>query len=207
MQEQGQTESIEQIIDHIVRFEETIQNKRFDEAATKQFIVLPILRALGWDDRNLETLEVFPETLTSPESDTKTKVDYALRDEGRELVFIECKRWGEELEKHREQLARYIFQKGVDLGVLTNGNTWDFYYAYKTEVPWGDRKFCTIKLNDQKSAVTHFRKFLSKLNVTNGEAKAMAENLVQPPSERVDISKLTHPPSVTEGLKPQPKTK
>ena len=207
MQEQNQAENIEHIIAHIVEFAETIGDRKFDEAATKQFIVLPILRSLGWDDRNLETLEVFPETRTSPESDTRTRVDYALRHEGRELVFIECKRWGEDLEKHREQLARYIFQKGVDLGVLTNGNTWDFYYAYKTDVPWDDRKFCTIKLNNQKDAVTHFQRFLSKRNVTNGKAKAAAEERVQPSSERADLSKPTYPPSLTEGLKPQPKTK
>ena len=107
MLEQSNTENLEEIIAHIVKFTRTIEDRNFDETATRQFVVLPILRALGWDDRNLETLEVFPESPTDLENNKKTKVDYALRHDGRTLVLIECKRWSENLEKreHHEQLA------------------------------------------------------------------------------------------------------
>ena len=88
MREQSNPGNLRQIIAHIVEFIETIKRKDFDEAATKQFVVLPILRALGWDDRNLETLEVFPENRTE-----NGRVDYALQHQVRPLVFIECKRW------------------------------------------------------------------------------------------------------------------
>lgn len=180
MLEQNNPENLKQIIDHIVEFTKTIEHYNFDETTTKQFVVLPILRALGWDDRNLETLEVLPESRTDPENDRQTKVDYALRHEGKVLVFIECKRWSEDIEKpgHPEQLAGYIFQRGVDIGVLTNGKTWHFYFAYKTHVPWRNRKFCSIELNNQQETVANFQKYLSKVKVIDGSAKAEAEKNV-----------------------------
>lgn len=124
MSEQNNPKNLKEIIDHIIKSTQTIIDRDFDETATKQFVVLPILRALGWDDSNLETLEVLPEIPTDPESGKQIKVDYALQHEGKVLVMIECKRWRENLEKseHHEQLAGYIFQRGVDIGVLTNGN-------------------------------------------------------------------------------------
>ena len=72
---------------------------------------------------------------------SKLITPYSVRKED-PLVLIECKRWREDLEKpeHHEQLAGYIFQKGVDLGILTNGKTWYFYLAYKTGVSWRDRQ-------------------------------------------------------------------
>ena len=204
MLEQSNTESLEQIIAHIVKFTRTIEDYNFDETATRQFVVLPVLRALGWDDRNLETLEVFPESPTDLENNKQTKVDYALRHDGRSLVFIECKRWSENLEKpkHHEQLARYIFQKGVDLGVLTNGKTWSFYLAYKTDVPWGNRKFCSIELSEQKDAIVDFQKYLSKPNVINESAKAEAKKMVQTDAERANIQ-VKDRTSSAEDLEPR----
>lgn len=205
MLEQSNTESLEQIIAHIVKFTETIEHHDFDETRTKQFVVLPVLRALGWDDRNLETLEVFPESRTDPENGRQTKVDYALRYEGRVLVLIECKRWREDIEKseYHEQLAGYIFQRGVDLGVLTNGKTWHFYFAYKTDVLWRDRKFCSIELIKQEDAVSSFQKYLSKPSVTNENAKAEAEKMVQTYAERANIQMKDHTPASAEDLEPR----
>ena len=193
MQEQDNAEKLIQTISDIVKFTGKITDMDFDEAATKQYVVLPILRALGWDDRNLETLEVFPETRTNPEGD-QTKVDYALQHERRILVLIECKRWREDIEKaeHYEQLAGYIFQKGVDLGVLTNGKTWHFYFAYKTHVPWRNRKFCSIELDNRQDAIANFQKYLSKSKVIDGSAKAEAEKIV---AERTGIQWDPKPPS------------
>lgn len=197
MLEQNNPKNPKDIIDYIVTFTQIIEDQDFDETATKQFVVLPILRSLGWDDRNLETLEVLPEIRTDPEG-KQNKVDYALRHEGKVLVLIECKRWREKLEKseHHEQLARYIFQKGVDIGVLTNGKTWHFYFAYKTHVPWKNREFCFIELNIQQETVANFQKYLSKDKVIDGSAKAEAEKIVTERSEHSDIQLDPEPPSL-----------
>ena len=200
MLEQNNPENLKQIIDYIVKFTHIIEDQNFDETATKQFVVLPILRALGWDDGNLETLEVLPETPTDPKNRKKNKVDYALQHEKKALVLIECKRWSENLEKpdHHEQLAGYIFQRGVDIGILTNGKTWHFYFAYKTHVPWRNRKFCFIELNNQQETVANFQKYLSKVKVIDGSAKAEAEKIV---SENLDIQWDPEPPSPEDSEK------
>jgi predicted type IV restriction endonuclease len=88
----------------------------FDESATKQGIILRILSFLGWNIFNIE--EVYPEYSVG-----EKKVDYALRYNNSNKVFIEVKKIGEELDKHQEQLLNYAFQEGVKLAVLTNGIT------------------------------------------------------------------------------------
>ncbi len=69
---------------------EKLQN----EAQTKQAVILPILRCLGWDDTNPD--ECFPE-YPIPDS-TSERVDYALcqtdTDCPSPLIFIEAKSLG-----------------------------------------------------------------------------------------------------------------
>ena len=56
MPEQNNAENLKQTISYILQFIANVEREDFGEAAIKQFIVLPILRALEWDDRNLDTL-------------------------------------------------------------------------------------------------------------------------------------------------------
>ena len=193
MQEQDNAEKLTQTISDIVKFTGKIRDMDFDEAATKQFVVLPILTALGWNYANLDTLEVFPEFRVGDGD----KVDYALQDEGKPLVFVECKRWSAsiEVEGPQDQIARYIFQEGVDLGVITNGRRWDFYFAYKTHVPWRNRRFCAIELDNQQEAIANFQKYLSKSKVIDGSAKADAEKII---AKRTGIQWDPKPPSSEE---------
>lgn len=189
MQEQDNAEKLTQTISYIVKFMGKIRDKDFDEAATKQFVILPILRVLGWNYTNIDTLEVFPEFRTE-----KGSVDYALQNEGKPLVFVECKRWRASIkaEEPQDQISRYIFQEGVDLGITTNGREWDFYFAYKTHVPWRNRRFCSIELDNQQEAIANFQKYLSKSKIIDGSAKAEAEKVV---AERTGIQWDPKPPS------------
>ena len=176
---------LRQIISDILLCGNTIEKYQFDETATKQYIVLPILRALNWQDSNLYTLEVFPEKKVGT-----GKVDYALQQDNNAFVFIECKRWGTNIEKHQEQICLYAFMAGVDIAVITNGKIWDFYLPAKTtlpgriNVPWQDRIFCSINLEVQQEAISDFQKYLAKSNVEQGKAKVEAEEAFQP--QRVD---------------------
>ena len=143
----------------------------FDEAATKQAVILRILKALDWDPFNID--EVYPEYSVG-----NKKVDYALRHNGRNKVFIEVKKVIEDLEKHQEQLLNYSFQEGVKLAILTNGISWWFYLPLR-EGSWEQRKFYTIEIYDQESEeiVKKFEEFLSKENVISDRAIDNAENL------------------------------
>lgn len=135
-----------------------------DEAATKQAIILKILSILGWNPFNVS--EVYPEYSVG-----NKRVDYALRYNNRNKVFIEVKKVGEDLERHQKQLLDYSFQEGVKLAILTNGITWWFYLPLN-EGSWEQRKFYTIEIYDQdeNEIAQKLTDLLSKENVISGKA-------------------------------------
>ncbi len=143
----------------------------FDEAATKQAIILRILSCLGWNTFNID--EVHPEYSVGGK-----KVDYALRHSNYNKVFIEVKKVGEDLEKHQEQLLNYSFQEGVKLAILANGITWWFYLPLH-EGSWEQRKFYTVEIYDQdaKEITQKLTDFLSKENMISGKAIDNSENI------------------------------
>lgn len=141
------------------------------EAQTSQGIVLPILHNLGWDV--FDTNEVVPEFTVG-----NRRVDYALRIQSLNKVFLEIKKTSEDLEKHQEQLVYYAFQQGVKLAILTNGVTWWFYLPLE-EGGWEHRKFFTIDLMEQsvEDAVEKFENLLDKSRIENGTAYKNAKSL------------------------------
>ena len=99
-----------------------------NEAQVKQAVILPVLRALDWDDTD-------PEAFRPEYSVGKGLVDYALLDHGQALVFVEAKRVGNLDAGGEEQLFRYAAHNGVPLLVLTDGNLWNFYLSMAPGVP------------------------------------------------------------------------
>lgn len=161
----------EELLKLIDNFKKDSRLLTFDEAATKQAVILRILKLLGWDPFNID--EVQPEYSVG-----SGRVDYALRYNGRNKVFIEVKKVGEDLEKHQEQLLDYSFKEGVRLAILTNGISRWFYLPLR-EGSWEQRKFYTIEIFDQDSRdiAEKFKDFLSKNNVITNKAIENAENL------------------------------
>ena len=179
---------LKETISDIILYRETIERLSFLEAPTKQFIVLPILRSLGWQYDNLSTLDIFPEKDTGD-----GKVDYALQCNRQPVVFIECKKWGENIGNSQDQLWRYASSMSVDIAVLTNGMLWDFYLPSGAstpeikKVPWEDRIFCSIDLEAQQAAREDFQKYLSKPNVQRGLAKQAAKEAFQPQAPDIPL--------------------
>lgn len=158
----------------------------FDEAATKQAVVLRILNCLGWNPFNIDEIE--PEYGVG-----EGKVDYALKHDNFKKVFIEVKKTEEDLEKHQEQLLRYSFQEGVKLAILTNGITWWFYLPLH-EGSWEQRKFYTIEMLDQdtREIARKFSDFLGKENVILGISVKNAEEIYTS-KQKKDLIKKTIP--------------
>lgn len=99
----------------------------FNEEATKYLIILPLLEKLGWNI--YDPWEVYPE---NPISDRK--VDYILKDCNFNQICIEAKKANEEdLDQHKNQIFWYCASKNVDLGILTSGILWKFYFFYYYE--------------------------------------------------------------------------
>lgn len=143
------------------------------EAQTSQGIVLPILNYLGWDVFN--TNEVTPEYSVGGR-----RVDFALRIQSINKVFLEIKKTSENLENHQEQLVYYAFQQGVKLAILTNGITWQFYLPLE-EGGWEQRRFFTIDLMEQsiEDAIEKFENLLSRKNIESGNAYQKAKSLYE----------------------------
>ncbi len=143
----------------------------FDEAATKQTVILRILSCLGWNPFNID--EIYPEYSVGG-----GRVDYALRHNNYNKVFMEVKKVGEDLENHQAQLLNYSFQEGVKLAILTNGITWWFYLPLH-EGSWEQRKFYTIEIYDQSAEeiTQKFVDFLSEENVISGKAIENADKI------------------------------
>jgi predicted type IV restriction endonuclease len=157
----------------ILNFRSNGQIASFDEATTKQTVILRLLSALGWN--------IFDAEETKPEySVTAKRVDYALRLNSSNKVFLEVKKPVEELESHQEQLLQYAFQEGVKLAVLTNGTTWWFYLPLN-EGSWEQRRFYAIDILQQEpeDVAAKFMDFLSRENVKSEMALRKATEIYQ----------------------------
>ncbi len=151
-----------------------------NEAQVKQAVILPILRALDWDDS--DPAEFVPEF-----SAGNGRVDYALlRSGGGPLVFIEAKGLGGVDAKGEEQVFRYAVNRGVPFLILTDGNLWDFYLSMAAGDP-PDRQFYRVELtNEEKISeyVEFFEKHLLKSHVVSEEARLEAEQRLKSNRER-----------------------
>ena len=172
---------IEELITFIENLKRNPNLSKFDEASTKQGIILPILHLLGWETYNID--EVKPEY-----SVENRRVDYSLRLNDTNEVFIEAKGAGASLENHEEQLLDYAFRQGVELAALTNGITWSLYLPTK-KGDWKARKFYTIDVIQQESkdAAQKFVDLLSKGNVQSGNSLQNAESIYKGRLKKVKI--------------------
>lgn len=142
-----------------------------DEASIKSGVVLRLLHILGWDPFNVNQVK--------PEYTVESKrVDFSLRINGTNKVFIEVKRPNENLEPHQEQLLGYSFREGVKIAILTNGVTWWFYLPLN-EGSWEQRRFFTADFAEQppESIAERFVALMSKDNIASGDAVKNAEDL------------------------------
>ena len=156
---------------------------QFNEAATRQYVVLPILQALGWDYANIESLEVRPEYRV----ENRKSVDYALVVREVPKVFVECKKWNEPIARHEPQISFYAYSKDVPIAVITNGRVWRFYLSAWRAPSLSERIFCEVDIEDLEEAVLALETYLSKSNIESEEAELNAE-IVLEEGEKLDES-------------------
>lgn len=96
------------------------------EEATKTALVMPFIQALGYDVFN--PLEVVPEFIADVAGRKGEKVDYAIVQEGKPIMILECKCCGMTLDDiKREQLHRYFLTLDSCIGILTDGIRYLFF--------------------------------------------------------------------------------
>lgn len=136
-----------------------------NEAQTKDGLIVPLLKCLGYEIGNLSIIR--PEFDADIGNKKGEKVDYAVMDtNGKPLIFIECKHKNENLSKHRLQLKEYFEKKTPDVkfGILTNGLNYEFYTSTQIENKMDDEPFFKFSIAniDQKT-----RDFFAKIEYKN----------------------------------------
>jgi predicted type IV restriction endonuclease len=152
---------------------------KFDEASTKQAVVLRLFSFLGWDIFNVD--EVYPDFSVNSHS-----VSYALRAKNSNKIFIEVKRVHEKLDNYQKRLLTFASGENVDIAILTNGVLWWFYLpksAGNSQEKW----FCSVDLLKQKedTFVPQLMDLLSKNKVVKGQALKAAKTLNQNKNQKI----------------------
>ena len=156
-----------------------------NEATTQQYVVLPILQALGWEYTNLASMEVVPEYQVESK-----RADYALHVKHNQspVVLVECKRWNEPITRHAEQICFYAYSRNIPLALITNGRRWRFYLSGWKAESLSDRIFCEIDIENGDRAVFDLETYLLKSNVASDEAALNAEIALEE-KEKVAVPK------------------
>ena len=96
-----------------------------NETRTRQALIDPMLRALGWDVEDPKSVEL--------EYGIKRKwADYALMESGRPIAVIEAKALGRALnDDEKMQALNYANMDGIDYMAVTNGDHWQMFDVFK----------------------------------------------------------------------------
>ena len=160
-----------------------------NEAQIKAVVILPILRALDWDDT--DPAEFVHEHPVRRQDGTHGSVDYALfwEEPGgtmSPMVFVEAKRQGNVTEAGEDQVFTYAANRGVPFLILTDGNIWNFYLSMAAGIP-AQRRFYRIELKGDDRLTDHAQfldQYLRKGRVGLSETRLDAEALLRNDQQR-----------------------
>jgi predicted type IV restriction endonuclease len=117
------------------------------EEATKQFLIIPFFRLLGYDPNDPD--EIVPEADASFSDKFKNRVDYAIYKEGNPVIAIETKKVGSLSTANRGELKGYYNAVlTVKLGILTDGLTYQLYSDTEEENLMDNEPFAVIDLKE-----------------------------------------------------------
>lgn len=139
----------------------------YDETQTKQAMVLRILNLIGWDTFDAE--EVFHDYPVS-----QGEVDFSLRLNRENKIFIIVKRPGEELQQFESALLLFCREADVPIGVLTNGIEWWLYLPLR-ETEENRYKFHNIHLKMQEPG-ENAKKFIDYISRSRIKKKKAVKN-------------------------------
>ena len=182
--------------DHIKQLSERVEKLKDStttEEATKNAFIMPFIQALGYDVFNPN--EVVPEYTCDIGTKKGEKIDYAIMKDGKPVILIECKHWGQDLTLHENQLLRYFHVSPAKFGLLTNGIVYRFYTDLDTTNKMDEKPFLDVHISEIKdNHIAELHKFhKSKFDVDNilnsaselkytGELKQGIRNELENPS-------------------------
>ena len=156
-----------------------LSGERLNEEQTKNALVLPFLKALGYDIFN--PFEVCAEFVSDVGTKKGERIDYAILHRGNPIILIECKPRGDCLDKGRcSQLRRY-FQNHVSakIGILTDGVRYYFFTDSRNKNLMDDEPFVEINFLDFDAQVVESIGKLRKENMLIDEFIRMSSGIRQ----------------------------
>ena len=137
---------LDSLLSLVEKLRERIDEHRDDlsknETLTRDTLINPLLKELGWDNPEL----VMPEFRVGRE-----RVDYALLSDGKPIMVIEAKSLGTPLEEARAKAFRYRQKTKARYFSVTDGQRWEIQ-DYKP-VSGGEKKTVQIVEFDLKDGV------------------------------------------------------
>lgn len=128
------------------------------EEATKNALILPMISALGYNV--FDPTEVLPEFICDIGTKKGEKIDYAIMQDGKPVILIECKHWQQDLTLHDNQLLRYFNVSSAKFGVLTNGIKYRFYTDLQEKNKMDEVPFLEIDIQElNESKIQELKKF------------------------------------------------
>jgi predicted type IV restriction endonuclease len=140
------------------------------EEATKNALIMPFIQLLGYDVFN--PFEVSPEFVADLGIKKGEKVDYAIMNDGKAIMLIECKHYSQDLNPHNSQLFRYFHTTDAKFGLLTNGINFRFYTDLVSpnkmdEKPFFEFNITEIKDNEIAELKKFHKSYFNIENITN----------------------------------------
>lgn len=153
-----------------------IKSTCVNEESTKQFLVLPVIGALGYDCTN--PFEVQPEFPADFRNGMQERVDYVIMHAGQPAIAVECKKVGTDLAANRGQLRAYFTPlSSVRLGVLTDGLRFEFFVDCENANVMDAEPFVTLDLEQATRTPIpgDVIEALSKISSANFDPDSIAE--------------------------------
>jgi hypothetical protein len=200
----------DQILQFAARVEKLFPQIHTEEA-TKNALIMPFIQLLGYDVFN--PFEVNPEFIADIGIKKGEKVDYAIMNDGKAILLIECKHYIQDLDPHNSQLFRYFHTTDAKFGLLTNGVNYRFYTDLASPNKMDDKPFFEFKITDIKdNEITELRKFhksyfnvenitntASELKYLNQIKQSLGQEFNEPSDEFVKyFTKKVYPGTVTQ---------
>jgi hypothetical protein len=156
---------LKSVRDRIARY----RGQPIGEQNTKNVLIEPVLRALGWD---VEDLDEVRREFRRKSGDNP--VDYTLFLLRTPRLFVEAKALGENLNDDRwaRQIMSYASVAGVEWVVLTDGNEYRIYNSHAT-VPVEEKLFRRISIGSDDPGVAETLALLSKSQLQDNQIEVL----------------------------------
>jgi hypothetical protein len=184
-------ETVQRVIDRSRKARSLYQQ---NETATRNQVVDPMLRCLGWDTEDPGRVQ--------PNHRAEDGVpDYTFFLEEKKVLFVEAKKMSVDVEDRQVlgQLAKYCFSEGMAYGLLTNGVVWILFRAFEEGTTLAERVVWKADIeHDDITAVARKLNTISPENILN--VNQLLKKLVI--LDEVWDSVLDDPKNLAKGIAP-----